>query len=250
MGEGLEVHGRLHDPLLAQQALCHPKLVEGLPADVLVVHHLTQRRLSQSPQHQDVVDRIERTHLCLQRKLLLKGKAQSDGGHWRHANGDSILNPIPNVMSTEQPPCEWFTTLQVARSLNISVTCIRRWIGCKRLQSEVIDHVHRVSRAELRNLARREPELFGGITEAELLQLLGNEDAARWVAGQNLPARSMRRPVVCLDTGQRFVSIGAAADAAGVCRQTMRRAVIEGYRAKGKRYRLLRPDIISTNAKR
>jgi excisionase family DNA binding protein len=152
-------------------------------------------------------------------------------------------------MNIERIQNDYLTTMEVARSLSISDSCIRRWIGRGRLQSEVVDRVHCISREELRKLAMREPRVFGGLSEEELVQLLNHDGIAQWVAEQRLPVRRMCLPVICLETGQRFSSIGAAAVAAGVCKQTMRKAVIEGYRTKGKRYRLLRPDVVSTSGR-
>jgi hypothetical protein len=145
---------------------------------------------------------------------------------------------------------EWLTTVHVAKSMNTSVFSVYRWIRDKRLESKTINRQHWISRAALRKLAKNEPELFGGLSEAELMQLLDQEGIARSVAEQKLPARSVTRPVACLETGQRFASIGAAARAAGVSKETIRKAVIEGWRAKGRRYRLLRPDVVSTSGGR
>lgn len=145
---------------------------------------------------------------------------------------------------------EWLTTVHVAKAMNTSTFSVYRWIKDKQLDSKTINRQHWISRAALRKLARRKPELFGGLSESDLVQLLDQEGIARRVAEQKLPARSVRHPVVCLETGQRFASIGAAARAAGVCKETMRKAVIDGWRTKGRRYRLLRPDVVSTSGRR
>jgi len=131
----------------------------------------------------------------------------------------------------------------LVEALGTSYERVRRWtesgeLPCVRFGG-TRSHPRWIRRADLRAFARRRPEVFGGLSEAELVQLLCGEQLARELAERQMPRERLRYPVECIDTGGRWPSIGAAARAAYVTKQRMRHAVRHGGLVNGRRYRLV-----------
>lgn len=131
----------------------------------------------------------------------------------------------------------------IRQALGCSYERIRRWIHDGELQArrfgDTPSHPYWIERSALRAFARRRPEVFGGLSEAELIQLLCSEVLAKALAEQQLPRQRQRQPVACIETGRRWPSIGAAARAAFVTKQRMRHAVRHGGCVNGRHYRLV-----------
>jgi hypothetical protein len=79
------------------------------------------------------------------------------------------------------------------------------------------------------------------LTEGQLVELLDSERLAAKIAAMELPRLVQRVAVECVETGQRYPSISAAAKAAYVANSRMRTVVIEGTTANGRHYRRVQP---------
>lgn len=91
-----------------------------------------------------------------------------------------------------------------------------------------------VERIELRRLARRHPELFAMATKAHLVQLLEDDELAEWIKRhQPLRMGRNRKPIVCLETGETFPSVMAAATAVPIDRNWLTRSLRHGTTAAG-----------------
>ena len=86
-----------------------------------------------------------------------------------------------------------------------------------------------ITRIELRNLARSEPQRFNGATRDQLFTLLEDADLADQVAGQINPQRRTNpRPVRCIETGKIYPSVTQAAREAFVHRKHLHRSLSDG----------------------
>lgn len=136
---------------------------------------------------------------------------------------------------------QFVTAGAITAATGLSYETVRRWI----LTGELVARRYGkggafpyfIRRQDLRAFARRHPEPFGGLTEAELIQLLDSEMLAAEIAVMGLPRYTQLVEVECVETGKRFPSILAAAAAAFVTPQRMRVVCNRGGRANGRRYR-------------
>ena len=136
---------------------------------------------------------------------------------------------------------QFVTAGTITTATGLSHKTIRRWIQSKELAARRYGKggafPYFIRRQDLRAFARQRPEPFGGLSEAELIQLLDSETLAVEIAAMGLPRYTQLVEVECIETGKRFPSILAAAAAAFVTPQRMRVVVNRGGRANGRRYR-------------
>lgn len=94
-------------------------------------------------------------------------------------------------------------------------------------------------RADLRTMAREHPEAFAGARRGPLFVLLEDEELADRIA-RDFPRRATclrpERPVMNLETRERYPSIRAAARATGLHSTLIRASIEKGHRAKGTRW--------------
>lgn len=94
-------------------------------------------------------------------------------------------------------------------------------------------------RADLRAMARDRPEAFAGARRGALFVLLEDEELADSIA-RRFPTRpcclNAQRPVMNLETRERYASIRAAARATGLHPTLIRASIVKGHRAKGTRW--------------
>ena len=135
-----------------------------------------------------------------------------------------------------------FITSGALRSLmGISYEQARRWILSGQLPARRFGQgqafPYWIRRRDLRAFARARPELFGGLSEGQLVELLDSEHLAAQIAAMELPRPRQCVAVECIDTGRRYRSIKAAARAAYVTPQRMAVVLACGTTANGRRYR-------------
>lgn len=132
---------------------------------------------------------------------------------------------------------EYITTGLIADLLGISYTAIQRWIKEGWISSvrygNTKPHHHYIKRSELRRLARQRPKLFGGQSEATLIQLLDNERLSEEIAAMNLPKPRQAIPVICIEKARRYPSIGTAARSVYVTPQRLRAVINTDCTAAG-----------------
>lgn len=108
---------------------------------------------------------------------------------------------------------------------------IRRGLPCRVIGSR--RHCIRVR--DLRQWLLENPHEAYNVDMFGLETMIG-ADAARSIAAAEHQRRGFRRAVVCLDTGRRFDSLGAAARAYGVTHGAISKAIANGGRSAGYRW--------------
>jgi hypothetical protein len=123
----------------------------------------------------------------------------------------------------------WITTGLVCQLMGVSHETPLRWLRDGWITSlrfgDGPAHNHYIKRQDLRKLARLKPHIFGGQDEATLIQLLDQERLAKTLVAMELPLPRQRKPVVCIETGRRYPSIGKAARAVYVTPSRLQKVV-------------------------
>jgi hypothetical protein len=132
---------------------------------------------------------------------------------------------------------EWLTCHAITRELRVDKKTINKWINQGKIEAKKINRIRWVSRKTLRAFAKREPQVFAHLTEAELFQLLDSEQLAQQIKGMRLPRRQLRKPVVCVETGWWYPSLTAAAKSVYMTNRPLRRAIQNGTTVAGKHWR-------------
>lgn len=179
--------------------------------------------------------------------------------------GDLPWPMVTGAFNCTRPPRTELALRRKAYALRITRTCVgqfitcgtiaemsgndfekvRRWVTSGKLPSrrfgEGNGHAYFVNRKDLRTFAAKHPESFGGLTQGQLVVLLDSEKLAARIASMELPRLVQRVAVECIETGQKFPSISAAAKAAYVAKERMRTVIREGTTANGRHYRRVQP---------
>ena len=118
---------------------------------------------------------------------------------------------------------------------------VRRWILRGQIPARRFGqgqpYVYWIRRSDLRAFARANPEVFAGLSEGQLVELLDSEPLAAQLAALALPRQRQCVVVECVETGVRYRSIRAAAKAAYVTPQRMAAVLAHGTTANGRHYR-------------
>jgi hypothetical protein len=94
-------------------------------------------------------------------------------------------------------------------------------------------------RKDLRRMAKKHPEAFAGASHSGLYCLLEDEalcDRVLAIFPKRTGCLNKRRPVMCVETRERYQSIRAASRATGIWTSLIREAVVKGRRARGTRW--------------
>ena len=118
---------------------------------------------------------------------------------------------------SRRPVGNYVTTGFVSKLLGVSHETPLRWLREGLIPSIRYGtggaHKHYIQREHLRQLARLKPHIFGGQTVDTLVQLLDHERLAKAIVALDMPLPRQCKPVVCMETGRRYPSIGTAARA-------------------------------------
>jgi len=137
---------------------------------------------------------------------------------------------------------DWLTTGHIAAVLGSSYDTPQRWITrgwLPAFKASRHNAFHYIRRADVIDLARRRPELFGGVVVEQLAGLLEDHELAERIA-REFPHRIWRRrPVRCRETGKVYPSMKAAADANFLVRQSITYALQSGGTAAGFHWELV-----------
>lgn len=139
---------------------------------------------------------------------------------------------------------QFITTGAIKELTGYSYERIRRWIKSGELATKRYagcGSPNFIARKDLRDFARKYPEQFGGLSESTLIQLLDSEKLAAIIVAKELPKWKKCVEVECVETGQRFASIKAAARAAYVVKERIRVVLITGGAVNGRHYRRVEP---------
>lgn len=140
----------------------------------------------------------------------------------------------------------YLSLTQVAEATGRSRAAIRLWIGRGWLQHRDLfiqsgpqrANAIWVHRRGLVALARSHPQAYSGVKQQELFMLLEDEDLVDQVLEANRNRVHQERPVICINTGERFRSAALAARWHKCCDGTILRACKSGRpTSKGLRFR-------------
>lgn len=127
---------------------------------------------------------------------------------------------------------------EISRALGIHVDRVRLWTRKGMPTRKVARNQMAVKVADLRDFLLAHPELATGIPDRELGWLIG-QNAAAAIAGAEHSKRGYPRPVLCVDTGERFPGVKAAARAKFVTHGCIGQAIRRGGKSAGCRWRYL-----------
>lgn len=155
---------------------------------------------------------------------------------WAKRNGyptrrhKAILLKLRNTGISFEPVGEWITCKYIAGVLGVEEMTPRRWIRSelvKPYRSRAAGRVC-IRRADLVDLARKMPQVFGGIEESRLYMLLEDEQLARQIAKDFPRKRLAKRPIQNIETGVVYKSVGDAANEYFVRQQSIHSAIKTG----------------------
>lgn len=134
-------------------------------------------------------------------------------------------------------PCgEWLSTWDVGKLTDRCQEAIWLWIDkgyiC-RDHRRYDGNGYLICRRGLRQLARDRPDLLKHLSQERLFQLLEDETVVQHVLNAPCQPRRLTVPVRCLETGETFRSVKAAARAINCYPNTVKMAIIRGGTAKG-----------------
>jgi len=135
---------------------------------------------------------------------------------------------------------QFITTGAIKEITGFSYQRIRRWIDKGELAAQKYGdsgNPYYISRRNLRKFARNYPERFGGLDESTLVQLFDSQRLAAKIVSMELPAWKKCVEVECVETGEKFKSITAAAKSAYVVETRIYKVLITGGCVNGLHYR-------------
>lgn len=163
-----------------------------------------------------------------------------DYNEWAVASGHpvrterSIIVAINRRGGSSRAVGEWVTTGYVGAVLGCSGRTVLSWIR----KGLVASHQRAcgqnyIRRSDLIALARRHPEVLGGVSRDQLWALLENERLADSIAARYPRHHCQPQPVLAVEIQRRFPSITRAAAQVFVTPPAIRRAIRTGGTAAG-----------------
>lgn len=163
---------------------------------------------------------------------------------WAHKNGFPSRSPnalrqrIEKLHASTRAVGTWLTTGGIAKILEISSSTVEGWaryykdMPRKRYGKHRTRKVNYFSRVELRRWAKKHMQLFGGIERSRLIMLLEDESLVDQIVAK-YPRRCNgliinSRAVRCVETGETWPSVRAAAAALFVSRESVARSIRTG----------------------
>jgi hypothetical protein len=127
------------------------------------------------------------------------------------------------------------TRRELARALGIKHDRVRSWTRNGLPWRKVARNQSAIRVADLREFLLANPERATGVPEQELGWIIG-EKAAAIICSAEHSTRGYPRPVICLDTGEKFPGIKAAARAKFVVHSSIAQAIDRGGKSAGYRW--------------
>ena len=133
---------------------------------------------------------------------------------------------------------EWIKATTISKVLKVSISTVNRWIHFEKLKARQFKlgkrgSIFYVKRLWLRQFARQNLKLFGGLDFHELYSLLDSEPLANEIAGMCMPANTMQTPVLCIETGKQFESLSRAAASVFISRRRISHAIKDSTKTAG-----------------
>jgi hypothetical protein len=153
----------------------------------------------------------------------------------------AMLHKVDQLRLLRKPEGEFIAICAIKALTGYSSEKIYLWIDSGDLpavaRSEAKNSPRYISRKSLRAFARKRPEQFGGMGQAELTQLLDCEKLAAKIVEMQLPKLSNSIEIECIETRRRFPSIAAVAKEARVGQKFVSTAIRQGSSVRGRHYR-------------
>jgi hypothetical protein len=153
----------------------------------------------------------------------------------------AMLNKVDQLRLLRKPQGEFIAICAIKALTGYSSEKICLWIDSGDLpavaRSEATNSPRYISRKSLRSFARKRPDQFGGMGQAELTQLFDCEKLAAKIVEMHLPKLSNSIEIECIETRRRYPSIAAAAREARVSPEFVTKAIRQGFPVRARHYR-------------
>ena len=153
----------------------------------------------------------------------------------------AMLNKVDELRLLRKPEGEYIAICAIKALTGYSSEKIYLWIDSGDLpavaRSEATNSPRYISRKSLRAFARKRPDQFGGMGQAELTQLFDCEKLAAKIVEMHLPKLSNSIEIECIETRRRYPSIAAAAREARVSPEFVTKAIRQGFPVRARHYR-------------
>ena len=157
---------------------------------------------------------------------------------WGKRSDNAIHVKVQRLNLSKKCTEDNMTRRELARALGIKPDRVRSWTRNGLSWKKVARNQSAIRMDDLREFLLFNPERATGVPEQELGWLIG-EKAAAIIANAEHSTRGYPRPVICIDTGEKYPSIKAAARAKFVVHSSIRRAIQRGGKSAGYRWAYL-----------
>lgn len=142
----------------------------------------------------------------------------------------AVLLKLRNSGISYQPVGEWITCRYIADILGVEEMTPRRWVRSELIKPYRSITTRRIyiKRSDIVDLAKKMPQVFGGIEESKLYMLLEDADLAHSIAKSFPRKRLAKRPIQNIETGVIYKSVGDAASVYFVRQQSIHFAIKNG----------------------
>lgn len=164
------------------------------------------------------------------------GMARRKG--WAERSENAMHVKVQRLNLSKKCTEDNFTRRELARVLAIKPDRVRAWTRAGLPWQKVSRNQAAIRVVDLREFLLANPERATGVPEQELGWLIG-EPAAAIIANAEHSQRGYPRPVICIDTGEKFPGIKAAARAKFVVQSSIRSAILRGGKSAGYRWAYL-----------
>lgn len=150
-------------------------------------------------------------------------------------SGSSILSACSRYKISRQAECDFLTSGSIAKILGIAIDAPQRWAERKYIESvsRGSKGVRYFRRSDIVSLARRQPDLFGGIERDRLFMLLEDSDLASSIASGFTKRKGSGRPILAVESGIVYQSVTAASRQLYATRQGIHSAIRSGGTCAG-----------------
>lgn len=160
----------------------------------------------------------------------------------------SIISAMSRHKISRKPECSFVTSGYISEILGISLDVPQRWFEKGYVDATWNGNQRSkryYKRSDLVAMARRHPELLGGISRDRLFALLEDADLADSIAVAYPTHKGAGRPIQVVETGAVFPSVSAAARAFYVRPQSIYFAMRQNRTCAGYHWKHVQPAVVT-----
>jgi hypothetical protein len=157
---------------------------------------------------------------------------------WGERSENAIHVKVQRLNLSKKCTEDNLTRRELARALCIKPDRVRAWTRAGLPWKKVARNQAAIRVADLREFLLANPERATDVPEKELGWLIG-ESAAAIIANAEHSTRGYPKPVICIDTGEKFSGLKAAARAKFVVHSSIAGAIKRGGKCAGYRWAYL-----------